>query len=451
MSLSAMLGKNVNLSEVRAKLMAGDQAGGAAALKSALGGMDIGAMNPFAKQQLTQATGMDISALMALMQGKEDPKVSGELKAEAAKGKVFADAALKQDLANAGAKLALEQEQRKKLLAFEQRQRLSMMLLEQAQKMDQIKLEAQYRTYWEMKYAKDFEKDTAAAAMNAEAAGGLLASKGTRTMMEQAFASYGLSAGTGGAADTTNVLMGLLEEGRIQSADFGKLTLAFDAALEKNKVDLKDTAAVEATLKQVTQSQFGTQISQKNKDTELQLKRIENIAYAYNKDGFDAFKKSNAVTEEELKLAMSIMSTETRQMATGQFSSTAVTKYTGLDPAKLEALKKTNIDGTSTVVAATKQGNASLKTVEGNGQQQIDNQIKTTVVQTKTLSESEYSVKLQKEMVALLGLSTQILANIMNNAALGESYVTLDGKTIGRNLLNHARTAYAVGRVETVS
>lgn len=449
MSLSAMLGKNVNLSEVRAKLMAGDQAGGAAALKSALGGMDIGAMNPFAKQQLTQATGMDISALMALMQGKEG-EVSGELKAEAAKGKAFADAALKQDLANAGAKLALEQEQRKKLLAFEQRQRLSMMLLEQAQKMDQIKLEAAYRAEWEIKYAKMNEKELAAAAANAEAASGLLASKGTRTMMEQAFASYGLSAGTGATADTTGVLMGLLEEGRIESADFGKLTLAFDAALEKNKVDLKDTAAVEATLKQVTQSTFGTQIAQKNKDTELQLKRIENIAYAYNKDGFESWKEGNKVTDEELKLAMSIMSTETRQMATGQYTTTAVTKYTGLDPKKLEELKKANLDGTSTVVAATQKGNTSLKTVEGNGQQQIDNQIKTTVVQTKTLSEYEYSTKLQQEMVNLLGIAGQFLQQISANT-VQDSDININGKVLAKSLLNQAKTSYAVNRVETIS
>ena len=132
MSLSAMLGKNVNLSEVRAKLMAGDQAGGAQALKSALGGVDINTMNAFQKQALTQATGMDISALMGLQQGKGG-ELTGELKAEKNKGKAFADGALSQDISNAGAKLKMEQEQRAKLLAVEQRQRMIMLTLEQAQ------------------------------------------------------------------------------------------------------------------------------------------------------------------------------------------------------------------------------------------------------------------------------------------------------------------------------
>ena len=70
MSLSAMLGKNVNLSEVRAKLMSGDMAGGASALKTALGGVDINAMNPFQKQALQQATGMDVNELMVFIHGR---------------------------------------------------------------------------------------------------------------------------------------------------------------------------------------------------------------------------------------------------------------------------------------------------------------------------------------------------------------------------------------------
>ena len=466
MSLSAMLGKNVNLSEVRAKLMAGDQAGGAAALKSALGGMDIGAMNPFAKQQLSQATGMDISALMALMEGKEDPKVAGELKAEAAKGKAFADAALNQDLANAGAKLKLEQEQRKKLLEFEQRQRAAMMLLEQAQKMDLIKEEAKYRAYWELTFAKEMEEETIAADKLAEvSSGALLMGAQSKSDMATALAAYGLDASIGQAAETSNLVMQLLKEERIKSEDVGKLVLSFNDALEKNNVDMKDTAAVEATLKQATQSTFGTQIADKNKDTELQIKRIENIAWAMNKSigyrdasgkfiegsqDFEDYKERAKVTAEEEDLAESILRRQGFGKG-GKYIEGAGFNYAGVDTAKLEALRQANINGTSTVVAASKTTNATLTTVAGNGQEQIDNQIKTTLVQTKTLSESEYSVKLQQEMVALLGLSTQILANIMNNAALGTSYVTLDGKTVGRNLLNQARTAYAVGRVETIS
>jgi hypothetical protein len=172
MSLSAMLGKNVNLSEVRAKLMAGDQAGAASALKTSLGGVDINAMNPFQKQALTQATGMDVSALMGLQQGKGG-ELTGDLKAEKAKGAAFAQGALSADIGGAAAKLALEQEQRAKLLAFEQRQRMIMLQLEQAQRLDGIFLEQKWRALAAEKDYKNAKQDMAAD-VAAESASGFL-------------------------------------------------------------------------------------------------------------------------------------------------------------------------------------------------------------------------------------------------------------------------------------
>ncbi len=62
MSLSAMLGKNVNLSEVRAKFMAGDQEGALKSLQAQ--GLKPSEMNMFQQQQLQQALGgMDLSSL----------------------------------------------------------------------------------------------------------------------------------------------------------------------------------------------------------------------------------------------------------------------------------------------------------------------------------------------------------------------------------------------------
>ena len=151
MSLSAMLGKNVDLSETRARLMSGDMAGGAAALKSALGGMDIGSMNPFAKQQLSQATGMNVDELMNLMTGKGGG-AKGTLEQENAKktGAAIANGALQQDISNAAAKLKLDQEQRAKLLVFEQIQRKGMLQIEQAQRLENLALEQK----WRLKYGK---------------------------------------------------------------------------------------------------------------------------------------------------------------------------------------------------------------------------------------------------------------------------------------------------------
>jgi len=62
MSLSAMLGKNVNLSEVRAKFMAGDQEGALKSLQAQ--GLKPSEMNMFQKQALQQALGgMDLNSL----------------------------------------------------------------------------------------------------------------------------------------------------------------------------------------------------------------------------------------------------------------------------------------------------------------------------------------------------------------------------------------------------
>ena len=151
MSLSAMLGQNVDLSETRAKLMSGDQAGAAEALRNSLGGQDIGAMNPFAKQQLSQATGMDIEQLMSLQQGGEGG-VEGTLDAKNAKktGADIANGALKQDIANEGAKLAADLAHQEEMMKEEQRQRKGMLFMEQAQRLQNLAIEAK----WRIKYAK---------------------------------------------------------------------------------------------------------------------------------------------------------------------------------------------------------------------------------------------------------------------------------------------------------
>jgi hypothetical protein len=146
MSLSAMLGKNVNLSEVRARLMSGDMAGGASALKTALGGVDINSMNAFQKQALQQATGMDVNELMNLTQSKGGG-VAGTISEKNAMktGKDIANGALQQDIANEASKLKLEQKFRKESLEFEQKERLQMLGVEQQMRLQGIALEQTFR------------------------------------------------------------------------------------------------------------------------------------------------------------------------------------------------------------------------------------------------------------------------------------------------------------------
>lgn len=186
MSLSAMLGRNVNLSEVRARLMANDSVGAANALKSSLGGMDINAMNAFQRQALAQATGMSTTALMALLQGSGG-SMSGELSANAEAGKQIADQMLKTEVANAGAKLGLEQAQRLELLKFEQRQRLAMLIVEQQQRLSGIQLEAAYRAKWSLYYEKQNIKDMAAADALVESASNYFLKGMLKQQMSAAF------------------------------------------------------------------------------------------------------------------------------------------------------------------------------------------------------------------------------------------------------------------------
>jgi hypothetical protein len=71
MQLSAMLGKNVDLSEVRSAFASGDTEGALKALKAQ--GLDPASMDMFQQQQLQQATGMDLTTLskISTKQGKE--------------------------------------------------------------------------------------------------------------------------------------------------------------------------------------------------------------------------------------------------------------------------------------------------------------------------------------------------------------------------------------------
>jgi hypothetical protein len=146
MSLSAMLGHSVDLSETRAKLMSGDQAGAAESLRNSLGGQDVGSMNAFQKQQLSQATGMDVEQLMSLQQGGEGG-VDGTLDKKNAEktGKDIANGALKQDIANEAAKLGAEQAFRRKMMEFEQKERKGMLFIEQMQRLEGIAMEQKWR------------------------------------------------------------------------------------------------------------------------------------------------------------------------------------------------------------------------------------------------------------------------------------------------------------------
>lgn len=69
MRLSALLGKQVDLSRVRQKFASGDAAGAADLLRTQLKGIDMDKMNMFQRQALQEATGMDMDTVMKLGKG----------------------------------------------------------------------------------------------------------------------------------------------------------------------------------------------------------------------------------------------------------------------------------------------------------------------------------------------------------------------------------------------
>ncbi|MFM1930525.1 MAG: hypothetical protein RL387_1853 [Bacteroidota bacterium] len=102
MSLSSMLGKNVNLSEVRAKFMSGDQEGALNSLKAQ--GLKPSEMNMFQKQALQQALGgMDLNSLEKIGTPgyQEGAGKVGTLEEKSAKASNDAFLTLKQSAASA--------------------------------------------------------------------------------------------------------------------------------------------------------------------------------------------------------------------------------------------------------------------------------------------------------------------------------------------------------------
>jgi hypothetical protein len=454
MSLSAMLGKNVNLSEVRARLMQNDQAGAASALKTALGGVDINAMNAFQKQALTQATGMDISALMGLQQGKGGG-VTGVLTEQEKAGKAFADGALKQDISNAAAKLALEQKQRKELLQFEQKQRLIMLMIEQQQRLDSIQLEAAYRAEWEFKYAKKFEEDQAAAAAMVETATGVLASRGTK-MTEQALTAMGIStSGVGGALSAaTSKLQQLESGGFIKNADMSiYYTQLIDVLSAIKTGDMKNPDKIAAAVDNALNNSFGGQLQQLQsaKDTAVQ-KRVAAAQFAAQTknqyDNFGMWRKGANIRQSYYKeqglSAAEIKSIEAMITKT-TFKQGNYTKETyGVSQSTIDELKKANDVGVQTKVAEAANKNVVAE-VTANGEKTVAAQNKVAIQQMKELSEAEYNTKLQLEIIAMLGLSGQLLDAIAQNTK-GDKQVILDGRTLRKNLLEQSRRNYGVSR-----
>jgi hypothetical protein len=78
MQLSALMGRQIDLSQVRQKFASGDAAGAAQALQQQLKGVDLNKMNMFQRQALQEATGMDMETIMKVGKGGKGGKLETE-------------------------------------------------------------------------------------------------------------------------------------------------------------------------------------------------------------------------------------------------------------------------------------------------------------------------------------------------------------------------------------
>jgi hypothetical protein len=437
MSLSSMLGKNVNLSEVRAKLMSGDQPGGAAALKTALGGQDINAMNAFQKQALSQATGMGIEELMALTQSKGG-KAKGNLEEKNAlkTGKAIAQGALSQDIANAAAKLALDQKNRAEMLKFEQAKRLAMLFIEQKFRLNAIEREFKYR--------EDREKLTAEQAI--QTAQNDMFKEVAAEQIMSITSAYKDSFGAGKFDQTQvdkfkaqvgtqmDVLQNAMISGRISDAEMVDIAVKMQqAAMKGQTLDLNQFA--------------GVQQYQKDSAASVKAESIANtkmIAAFENLERIENDKKKSGYEKSDVRKAVEAAYPN----AYKQFKEAQRFKGIG-SSAYIASLKKQKGGQAPVVGGTTATGGKAPSGVKVATKTATKTETKPAPAplppNTPKLTDEQAQTKLQVQMVKLLGVSAQFLAQIDENSA--KPNTNINGKMVANSLLNAANKQYGIAGV----
>lgn len=455
MGLSAMLGKNVDLSETRARLMSGDMAGGASALKSALGGMDINAMNPFAKQQLSQATGMNIDELLNLTSSKGGgAKGSLEEKNAAKTGAAIANGALAQDISNEATKLAMEQAMREKMMKFEQDKRLQMLEIEQLQRLDMVGLEAKFRIK-AAKMQSDADIETMIQQERANAASGAvknLFGDFAGQMKEQMPASatpQQMEAATSAYGKAQSDLSALIQQGYIKGGDSrildfkeasktaaakGKTINAqdyFGGAQELAKKKADDLANKEAELKK----QLAQQENDKYKGAGNWAERNLWFYRMADHGGNTWMDKQKNLQDNE----NSIQSTKDQLAAVQKQKAGEIAKAGGgvkdvLTNASFQGIQSDNtkmiVDTANT--NATKQLAIDSMDSTNSGLRGIIHQ-----------KEFEYGNRIANEQIAQQATTNALLTALISTTEKGGT-INLDGIKVNKTLLNQNRTSYGL-------
>jgi hypothetical protein len=440
MSLSAMLGRNVNLSEVRARLMANDSVGAANALKSSLGGMDINAMNAFQRQALAQATGMSTTALMALLQGSGG-SMSGELSANAEAGKQIADQMLKTEVANAGRKLGLEQAQRLELLKFEQKQRLVMLMAEQQQRLAGIQLEAAYRAKWSLYYEKQNIKDMAAADALVESAASIFAAGNLKQQMSGAFAASGV---TMKGADQQNIIgdyQKLVKAGYIKDDQL--------AEVMKKMMDAKDPTSV---LDQYGLKDYKEKVDKEIGAQKIKLASFQKLITMYSKSSSEEYlayeakvKKSFPKTFEQFQASggARYMNENTAFMKNLKDMVGSVSISAPAGTAKETANLTTAVSTLNTTMNATIPTNLEKTTVAvaaGTKQAKDDSFNLKNVLQQIFQAEANGYTKLLRQGE----VTNELLSNVIDATLQGKN-ITMDSTRVTKALQKVKNNQYGLG------
>ena len=420
MSLSAMLGKNVNLSEVRAKFMSGDQEGAMKALQAQ--GLNPKDMNMFQQQALQQALGgMDLNSIQKISEntGRSGGNL-GEKSAEAGnKTYLAAKQSAEAGLAAANA------------------------MISAATELKNIQLQADKEMQRQDAIIKNV--GNIAGLMNERDQQGFL--KNAETMLTTALittiatvvTTFLMNKGGGlvkGLFKTgEKAVPKVAEKATAKVAEKGVEKVAVkggEKLAEKGAVKVAEKAGLKAVEK-VGAKSLGKTI----------LKKIP-IVGALAGIGFALQRASEgdwlgAAGEVASGVASTIPGIGTAVSAGIDVGLAGRDIYKAQDrgsaPVNKEQQAKPIEKGTKPTVDA----------VNANGQKQLEAQKVVAEKARVTLTEAQYGTKLQQEMVAMLGLSTQILAKIMENTA-GDKDITLDGKSLRGSLLNQARKNYGVAR-----
>ena len=475
MSLSAMLGKNVNLSEVRAKFMSGDQEGAMKSLKAQ--GLNPKDMNMFQQQALSEALGgMDLNSIQKITENTG--KSGGDLKEGDGGGAnaqyLAAKSSAEAGLAAANAMTSAAFELQRIALKAKEEQAKQQAIIDNVGGIAKLMNERDQQGF--LKNAETM-LTTALISTVATIVTTFLMNKGMGLFKAGPKVPTAAPKVTTTAPKVTTPTTPTTKSGRpdmrykankLPGANVADdVVKAGTTTAGKSVVKTAGKNVVKTAGKNVVKT--GVKVAGKTVLKSV-IKKIPiigalaGIGFALQRVASGDFAgaalevaSGAAGTIPGIGTAASIgidAALAARDMGAFDSTSTAAkpTVDAGAKPVSKEQQAKPTVDAGAKPVSKEQQAKPietgtkpTVDAVNANGEKQLTAQQAAVEKAKVTLTEAQYSTKLQQETVAMLGLSTQILSKIMENTANGGD-ITLDGRSIRNSLLNQARRSYGVAR-----